>query len=74
MIEQEKIRDQAKKIMDEFIHELNKAEDISDFGEIRGKNVREKLKQKDGNEFRKKMFDNAPKKNENYILAEKKKW
>ncbi len=74
-IDQEKIREQAKKIMDEFIASLDKADGSGNlFGEEREQAMREKLVKKDGADFRKKMFENAPKKNDEFIIAEKKKW
>lgn len=74
-IEQEKIREQAKKIMDEFITSLDKAESAQNsFGEEREIAMRDKLEKKENPDFRKMMFENAPRKNDEFIIAEKKKW
>lgn len=75
-LDSEKIREQAKKIMDEFMTALDKAENNNlAFGEERQASTRAKMsKQGTENSFRELMFDNAPKKNDEYIIAEKKKW
>ena len=73
--EHEEIRREAKKILDSFAFALRKVKtkekrlkrDVGGFRE-----VGEGLK---GNEdFRKRMFENAPKKDGDCIIAEKKKW
>ncbi len=74
MMDEIKIREGAKKIMDEFVSALDRAEHISEFGEEREENVRGKLPHRDEKGFRERMFRNALKKNDDFIVAEKKKW
>jgi len=74
--EREEIKKQAKKILDDFSEELSKA----------GKSVGESLIERgtceraegsaecDNSFSREKMFENAPEKNENFIIGEKKRW
>ena len=75
-IDKEEVRVLAKKIMDEFISALNKVEEITpEFGVQRDENVREPFENKySGDEFKSKILKNAPKKDEDFIIAEKKKW
>ena len=67
---------QAKKIMDSFVATLEKAgETASDFEVKREINIRDaSAKLEINDDFRERMLENAPKKNEGFILAEKKKW
>ncbi|MBS3094245.1 hypothetical protein J4474_01130 [Candidatus Pacearchaeota archaeon] len=73
-----KIRLQAKKIMDNFSEKLNSAdlgEDI--LAEVKPNLFRQEKKSESGKcdaEFRKKIFANAPEKNEDFILAERGNW
>ena len=72
--EKEEIRKQAKRIMDDFSKELSKVGELKESFIERGEGVR---KEGDGSCLdldRKEMFDNAPKKNSDFIIAEKKKW
>jgi Asp-tRNA(Asn)/Glu-tRNA(Gln) amidotransferase C subunit len=74
--EKEEIKEQAKKILDDFSRELSKA------GREAGESVieRENCERKEGSEkcddnfSREKMFENAPEKNDDFIIAEKKSW
>lgn len=76
--EQEKkdIKKQAKKIMDSFSKKLAELDKKAEEPFIeRGEGIRE---EKDGEEcdgtFREMLFKNAPNKNDDFIIAEKKKW
>ncbi len=75
-MDRENIRKQAKKLMDDFVSALEVAKDIEEsFGAER----REQTRDTSGNnfdsaEFRKRMFKNAPKIKDDFILMEKKKW
>jgi len=65
----------AKKIMDDFMMELDTCNvDSDDFGQVRKTNKREFKDNNpvDGN-FIKGMFKNAPKTRDNFIIAETKK-
>ena len=75
MIDMEKIRKQAKQIMDDFIRALNKTEGLkNEFGQERKSFTREKAKSEKDTDFRKRMFKNAPKKRDDFIVMEKKNW
>ncbi len=71
----EKIKKEAKKIMEDFINELGNIDIETDFELLREDYLRE---EGNGNEpdmeFREMFLNNAPKKSEGYILAEKGKW
>ena len=70
----EKIKKQAKQIMDEFMKALDKiGQDNPHFGIERESQTRTPRKT-DYPAFRSKMFKNAPKKNSDYIITERKKW
>ena len=75
MIDREKIRKQAKYIMDNFIKALDKAEGIKqEFGSERKCSMRAEIKKDKDLDFRKRMFKNAPKKNDDFLVMEKKNW
>ncbi|MBS3139103.1 hypothetical protein J4207_05345 [Candidatus Woesearchaeota archaeon] len=76
MLDKDKITQQAKKIMDNFMDALQKIEhkDI-DFQVRREKNVRDDKATLNTNaDFSERMLKNAPATKDNCILAEKKKW
>ncbi len=71
----EKIKSQAKAIMDEFVKALDKAGEVSgEVGLEREQATREGKKSKPDKDFRERMLKNAPKKDSDYILAERKSW
>ncbi len=73
--DQEKIRKQAKAVMDEFIKALDKVGEISGkVGLEREQTTREPTKSKPNKDFRERMLKNAPKKDGDSIIAEKKSW
>jgi len=75
-IDRVKIKEQAKKIMDEFVSALEKAEEIKEEFGVRRKNVM-RVPGKDrykGTDFKQRMLKNAPKVENDQIIAEKKKW
>tara|TARA_Y100000310_G_C20702929_1_gene831733 strand:- start:11988 stop:12248 length:261 start_codon:yes stop_codon:yes gene_type:complete len=74
--EKEKIRKQAKDIMDKFSNKLSKIDkkipepliERAEFERVEGEG-------KESNpDFKKRIFENAPQKNKDFIIAEKKKW
>ena len=75
MENEEEIRAQAKKIIDDFVSALEKVK-------VKKKKSDEGVGgfREEGNgtptdsDFRKRMFENAPNKDDDYIIAEKKKW
>lgn len=72
--ETEQIKSETKKLLDEFSKALEKVK--SEESNVERSEDRRKeggVKVEDEN-FRKIMFDNAPAKNEDFILAERKKW
>ena len=75
MIDREKIRKQAKHIMDNFIKALDKAESVKrEFGSERKCSMRAEIKKDKDPDFRKRMFMNAPKKRDDFFVMEKKDW
>jgi len=74
-MDEEKIKKQAKKIMDEFISALNKVPKIKEeFGVERKQFTRKSEKSEYGKEFKEKMLKNAPKVKDDQIRMEKKSW
>ncbi len=77
--EKQKIREDAKKILDTFSEKLSKINKINK-SLIEKKSEENKECQRDegkkhcNNFDRKIMFENAPEKNEDFIIAEVKKW
>ncbi len=72
---EDKIKKQAKKIMDEFISALKKVPEIKEeFGQERKQFSRKSDKNEYGKEFKERMLKNAPKTKDNQIVAEKKRW
>ncbi len=75
MISEEKITKQVKAIMDNFIRALDKAEGVKEeFGSERKDSMRTKIKKDKDPSFRKRMFRNAPKKRDDFLVMEKKTW
>jgi len=72
---EDKIKKQAKKIMDEFISALKKVPKIKEeFGQERKQFLRKSEKSEYGKEFKERMLNNAPKTKDDQIVAEKKRW
>ena len=74
--EREKIKKQAKEVMDSFAEALKKVEpELSDNFEVRRKRqFRGEGKGKISKNFRKFFFENAPSKSGDFIKAERGKW
>jgi len=74
--EKEGIKREAKAIMDKFSKRLENVKDKISEPIIEKDNFqREEKEGKDSNsDFRERMFENAPEKNKDFILTEKKKW
>ena len=74
--EKESIKKQAKEIMDKFSKKLERInKKTGDSFVERDDFEREEDEGKKPNEdFRKRMFENAPNKNDDFILGEKKSW
>ena len=74
--EKEEIKNQAKGIMDNFSKKLSSVKEKIPEPLIE----REEFEREEGEgnepdfDFRKRMFENAPNKNNDFILTEKKKW
>ncbi len=74
--EREEIKKEAKNILDNFASALEKV------GKIKGKSFKRELGgfreegkgEKCDDDFRRRMFENAPEKEGDCIVAEKKKW
>ena len=74
-LDQEKIKRQAKAVMDDFIKALDKVGEISgEVGIERDEMTRVAKPNKPDSDFRERMLKNAPKKDDGQILAEKKRW
>ena len=75
--EREKIKNQAKEIMEGFSEKLEKVKSKIPEPLIERKEFERMEKSSTKNvetDFRKRMFENAPNKNKDFIIAEKKKW
>lgn len=75
--EKKKIQEQAKSVMDSFSKKLSKVEkEVKDIevGVERERGEREEGSVKVDEISKKIMFDNAPNKNDDFIIAEKKGW
>ena len=76
MVDNERIRKQAKNIMDEFISALDRVGDIkNEYGLERDEQTRiPKTPDIHVDGFRERVFKNAPRKNSDYIITDKKHW
>lgn len=74
--EKQEIQKKAKNIIDDFSKKLAKINKKTEESTIeRGKGSRKETKSKKyDNGFREIMFKNAPNKNKDFIIAEKKQW
>jgi predicted Asp-tRNA(Asn)/Glu-tRNA(Gln) amidotransferase subunit C len=74
--EQERIKKEAKSIMDSFSKALEKVEgELAEGFEVkREEQLRDETSTKTDKKFRKNFFENAPSKSQDYIRAEKGKW
>jgi Asp-tRNA(Asn)/Glu-tRNA(Gln) amidotransferase C subunit len=74
--EREDIRKEAKRILDSFSEKLSKVKVSEEDPLIKRKfSEREEKEGVDSEEgFRERIFENAPNKNSDFIIAEKKKW
>lgn len=75
--EKEEIKQEARKIMDSFSEALESVKE--EVGEAFVDRENDRRAEKEGGEkcdeeFREIMFDNAPKKNKDFIIAEKGEW
>lgn len=71
----EEIRKDARRVLDKFSKELGKVKIPKDNEEEECRGFREEGEGVKGDEdFRKRMFENAPEKDGDFIVAEKKKW
>ena len=74
--EKEKIKKQAKEILDKFSEKLSRVDKKIADTSIERENF-ERIEGAGANsdeDFRKRMFENAPEKNQDFIIAEKKSW
>lgn len=73
--EKEEIKKQAKSIIDSFSLKLSKIDKKMEEPLIeREEGEREEGERKDSDFSREIMFENAPNKNKDFVIAEKKKW
>ena len=74
-MDEEKIVNEAKKIMDDFMTALDKVNASEEsFGSERDLNIREASESEYGKDFKEKILKNAPNKDQDFIIAEKKTW
>lgn len=73
-MDRDKIRQQAKDIMDEFARALEGLELEEDLGIERSEQTRVPNAWEPDEEFRERFLKNAPKTKDGYLAAEKKKW
>jgi Asp-tRNA(Asn)/Glu-tRNA(Gln) amidotransferase C subunit len=74
--EKERIRKEAKKLIDSFSEKISKIKVSEEEPNVRRKEFErtEGNGEECDNDFKKIMFENAPNKNGDFILAEKKRW
>lgn len=74
--EKESIKKEAKRIMDSFAKALSKVDNAKEDNlVVRAEQKRKEEKEQECDEsFRKMFFNNAPEKDDEFILAEKGKW
>lgn len=75
-IDEQKILSSAKQIMDDFVRELEQEKDMPQFGDYVKRDANKRLPGKTNEtdaDFIRRMFDNASKKRDGYIIAERKK-
>ena len=69
------IQKEAREILDKFGKALNKVEEIKLEKKEKSESFREeKDDEKSNDDFKKRFFKNAPRKNEEFIIAEKGNW
>ncbi len=74
-LDEEKIKKQAKELMDEFVKALDRVGGIGgEAGLEREEMTREAEQSKPDKDFKEKLLKNAPKKADGYVVAEKKSW
>ena len=74
-MDEEKIRKEAKALMDEFVAALEIADEAKEeVGTERGSFTREAGKCELAEGFPERMLKNAPASKDRYVVAEKKKW
>ncbi len=72
---QEKIKKEAKRILDKFAKALEKVKEKDEYFVERDEDRRKEGDGKEGeSDFRKLFFENAPNKNKDFILAERGNW
>jgi predicted Asp-tRNA(Asn)/Glu-tRNA(Gln) amidotransferase subunit C len=73
--ERQEVAEEAKKLLEKFSRSLEKVKSDEEFNVVRDSDRRTEKEGKECNEdFRKIMLENAPTKNEDFIIAEKKTW
>ena len=73
----EQIKRQAKEILDKFSKALSCIPNVKESNVVRDEDRREERRgegKECDSDFRQLMFKNAPRKNKDFIIAEKKKW
>ncbi len=74
-LDEDKIKRQAKAIMDEFIKALDKAGNLAgEAGLERPEMTRDAKPVAQDKDFRERLLKNAPKKDGGHIIAERKSW
>ena len=74
-MDERKVEEEAKKIMDDFLKALENIDEAKlEISIDRKEFLREKGKSYTNKDFRKRFFENAPKKDKDFIKAERGKW
>lgn len=73
-LDHEAIEEQAKKIMDSFLKELNEIQQEDHFGVECEKEMREPKAEEPNHNFKQAFFANAPKIRDGQLVAERKQW
>ncbi|MBD3253157.1 Asp-tRNA(Asn) amidotransferase subunit GatC [Candidatus Pacearchaeota archaeon] len=71
---EKQIEKQAKNILDKFSKALGKVEELEDYYVDREKFERDENGEKCDKDFKERMLDNAPRKNRDFVIAEKGDW
>ncbi len=74
MMDQQKIEEQARQIMDDFMKELGNIEQPREFGLLREAETRQPAHQEASQQFIDIFFENAPRVQDRQLMMEKKQW
>ncbi|MEK6914465.1 MAG: Asp-tRNA(Asn) amidotransferase subunit GatC [Nanoarchaeota archaeon] len=73
-MDKEKIEKQAKEILDKFSNALDKVKKFDENFYVVRKNAEREENGKSNISFKSKLLENAPSKNEDFVVVEKRSW